>query len=50
MATLALVIFGVSIGIKLENKFGEKDDKSDWVSNNGGVPQFMLRGFLCYNA
>ena len=22
----------------------EFNDKSDWVSNNGGVPQFMLRG------
>lgn len=29
IATLALAIFGVSIGIKLENKFGEKDDKSN---------------------
>ncbi len=29
LATLALAIFGVSIGIKLENKFGEKNDKSN---------------------
>jgi glycerol uptake facilitator-like aquaporin len=29
IATLALAIFGVSIGIRLENKFGEKDDKSN---------------------
>lgn len=27
LSTLALAIFGVSIGIKLENKFGEKNDQ-----------------------